>query len=86
MKVAKMSTEGLLTTSEAIDAYLATLNLKSALALAQAVREVRASLPGCVLTDRELAEILAAQAICQGFAVIIFDLDAKRFRMELAVN
>jgi len=74
------------TTKQAIDNYFRQLAKGRVFSVAGAVEEVRDRMPGCELTDTELAELLARHAVALGFSPISFDRRAIRHRIELAVR
>jgi hypothetical protein len=67
------------TTAEAVEEFLESAPKGWALSLARAVREIRSMVPQCELTDRELAELVAAHAVAVGFSVLLFDTTAPQF-------
>jgi hypothetical protein len=68
------------TTAEAIEEFLESAPKGWALSLARAVREVRSMIPHCELTDHELADLVAIEAVARGFSVLLFDTAAPENR------
>lgn len=63
------------TTAEVIVAFLQSAAPGQALSMARAVHHIRSMDPRCELTDRQLMDIVASNAVAMGFPAILFDVD-----------
>ena len=63
------------TTAEAIVSFLQSATPGHALSLGRAVAQIRSMDPHCDLTDRQLVDIIASNALAMGFPAILFDLE-----------
>ena len=73
------------TTTATIESYLKRCKKDRLLVVSHAVTGVRSELPDCELIDAELAELIALHAVAAGFTMIAFDLNARRYSIELPV-
>jgi hypothetical protein len=66
-------------TEDAVEAYVSSRRNSQLLSTERAIRAIRTLMPRCSATDRELADMLAVQAVSQGLCVS-FDGDAAATR------